>query len=102
MLWTAPRRVESLSFVIVFLGASRWPPQNVIRYMASQPDISDLLQREMDAAPGTFLGGIRFDLRWDQGKFDVLCAALHSVAIEHARQENLPRGLSQLFWYCGT
>jgi hypothetical protein len=32
MLWTAPRRVESLSLGIVFLGASRWPPQIVIRY----------------------------------------------------------------------
>jgi hypothetical protein len=31
MLWTAPRRVEGLS-LIVLLDASRWPPQIVIRY----------------------------------------------------------------------
>jgi hypothetical protein len=34
LLWTGPRRVVTLFLIQTFLGASRCPPQNVIRYPA--------------------------------------------------------------------
>ena len=40
LLWTGPRRVDSLLFCLAVVSASRCPPQNVIRYTfaANRPD----------------------------------------------------------------
>ena len=52
--------------------------------------------------PGSFIAGVRFDLRWDSAKFSEFCEALHTATRQYAGRSELPRGLSQLFWYCGT
>jgi hypothetical protein len=72
--------------------------------MPSDPDAdhAQLLTRELGASPGSFIAGLRFELRWDSAKFSQLCAALHAAAKTYAGNTTLPRDLSQLFWYCGT
>ena len=73
-----------------------------VRYMASALDNSEILARELNATPGSFIAGIRFDLRWDSTKFSELCEALQAATKQHVGSSDLPRDLSQLFWYCGT
>jgi hypothetical protein len=70
--------------------------------MASTIDKSEVLAREWNASPGSFIAGMRFDLRWDSAKFATLCEALQAATKEYAGRSDLPRDLSQLFWYCGT
>jgi hypothetical protein len=70
--------------------------------MASPLDKSDVLARELNASPGSFIAGVRFELRWDPAKFAELCEALQAAAKQHVGSSELPRDLSQLFWYCGT
>ena len=57
MLWTAPRRERKFVIGIVSLGASRWPPQIVIRYApTSAPMQTDLKTRK----PVQLLGSADF------------------------------------------
>ncbi len=70
--------------------------------MASALDKSEVVVRELNATPGSFIAGVRFDLRWDSAKFAELCEALQAETHQHAGSSNPPRDLSQLFWYCGT
>jgi hypothetical protein len=65
-------------------------------------DKSEVLSRELNASPGSFIAGVRFDLRWDSAKFSELCEALQTATKEYVGSSELPRDLSQLFWYCGT
>lgn len=61
-----------------------------------------LLLNELAAAEGSFIASVRFDLRWNSKKFRRLCRAMHNAAKANAGSGDLPRGMSQLFWYCGT
>jgi hypothetical protein len=70
--------------------------------MTSALETSDVLARELNAAPDSFVAGVRFDLHWDSVKFSELCQALQSATRAHVGKNDLPRDLSQLFWYCGT
>src|SRR4051812_21501225 len=70
--------------------------------MASALNNPEVLARELNASPDSFVAGIRFDLRWDSAKFSELCEALQAATKQHAGSGELPRDLSQLFWYCGT
>ena len=70
--------------------------------MASALDKSEVLTREWNASPGSFVACVRFDLRWDAAKFSALCEALQAATKEYVGRTDLPRDLSQLFWYCGT
>jgi hypothetical protein len=70
--------------------------------MASALNNPEVLARELNASPDSFIAGIRFDLRWDSAKFAELCEALQAATKRHAGSGELPRDLSQLFWYCGT
>jgi hypothetical protein len=56
----------------------------------------------VNASPGSFIAGVRNDLRWESTKFAELCEALHAATKQHVGSDNVPRDLSQLFWYCGT
>jgi len=60
------------------------------------------LVREINASDGSFVASLRFDRIWEHVKFVRLCKALHESAKLHQGDTSLPRGLSQLFWYCGT
>jgi hypothetical protein len=55
-----------------------------------------------NVSTGTFIGVVRFGLRWDNEKFVCLCWAMHAAAKQRRGDSVLPRDLSQLFWYCGT
>ena len=70
--------------------------------MASALDKSEVLTRELNASPRSFVAGLRFDLRWDSAKFSELCEALQAATRRHVGSSELPRDLSQLFWYCAT
>jgi hypothetical protein len=70
--------------------------------MVSDRDRSEVLSRELNAMPGSFISGVRFGLQWDSAKFSELCEALHAATKRRVRSSDLPRDLSQLFWYCGT
>ncbi|HYE20509.1 MAG TPA: hypothetical protein VEA69_18825 [Tepidisphaeraceae bacterium] len=70
--------------------------------MALVRDDSEILKRELDAAPDSFVGRLRFELRWDSTRFAELCGLLRAAADAQRGAVDLPRGLSQLFWYCGT
>ena len=69
--------------------------------MASALDKSEVLAREWNASPGSFIAGVRFDLRWDSAKFSTLCEALQAATKEYAGRTELPRDLSQLFGIAG-
>jgi hypothetical protein len=71
-------------------------------YVASAHDKSEVLAREVNASPGSFIAGVRFDLRWDPATFSELCEALQAATKQHVGSRELPRDLSQLFWYCAT
>lgn len=70
--------------------------------MASALENSDVLVRELTASPGSFIAAVRFELRWDSAKFSELCNALQAATKQYVGVSDLPRDLSQLFWYCGT
>ncbi|HEY2589064.1 MAG TPA: hypothetical protein VGI81_25195 [Tepidisphaeraceae bacterium] len=70
--------------------------------MASTFNKSEVLVRELSASPGSFIAAVRFDLRWDSAKFSELCKALQTATKEYVGLSDLPRDLSQLFWYCAT
>jgi hypothetical protein len=67
--------------------------------MQADPQV---LYRELNASPGSFIAALRFDLKWDNHKFVELCWALHDAAKQNRGEATVPRGVSQLFWYCGT
>lgn len=70
--------------------------------MSSALDRSEVLLRKLNATPESFIGGIRFELRWDASKFCDLCLALQAATKAQCGTNTLARDLSQLFWYCGT
>ncbi len=70
--------------------------------MQMDTDEKSILKCEVDAAEGSFVATLRYNLRWDREKFVQLCEALHSAAKANVGKPELPRELSQLFWYCGT
>jgi hypothetical protein len=65
-------------------------------------DYAEVIEREVQASPHSFIGGVRVDLRWDGDKFADLCAALHVAARVHRDDDRLPRAISQVLWYCAT
>jgi len=56
----------------------------VSRHMASALNNPEVLARELNASPESFIAGIRFDLRWDSAKLSELCEVLQPATKQHA------------------
>jgi hypothetical protein len=65
----------------------------------STQDWRAVLQKEFAAEPGSFLVGLRFDLRWDRAAFSRLTYAMEQCCRALVGVDVVERWLAEGFWY---